>query len=205
METTKQLRGNCQCCGRQQAVKNGVMAKHGYTVEHGWFNGVCSGERYAPIQVSRTHTDKIIADIRAEIPELLKQAEQVIMGWLLPEFVEVGNFRNRTTIAYEDADQYDQRQAREKLEWSLKMKAKAGESFIQILETVANEYHGKPLVQVTKQAPVQIEIGEKRFANNATYVATQLDGARVYFKAQKDEKIWKSWIGSTAWRKMEKV
>jgi hypothetical protein len=202
---TNQIRGNCQCCGRQQAVKNGMMAKHGYTVEHGWFNGVCSGERHAPIQVSRAETDKIIADIKAEIPELLKQAEQVIMGKLLPQFVITGRHSKRVTIPYVEANSYDQRQARQQLEWELKMKARAGESFIKTLGEIADEYHGKPLVTVTKTAPVQIEIGEKRTAHDAIYVATQLDGARVYFKAQREEKVWKSWIGSTAWRKMEKV
>jgi hypothetical protein len=205
MLNTKQIRGNCQCCGRQQAVKNGSMAKHGYTVDHGWFNGVCFGERYAPMQVSRTHTDKIIADITAEIPELLKKAEQVVMGKLLPKTVEIGNFKNRTTVPYAEASDYDQRQARQQLEWAFKMKAKAGESFIQTLSAVANEFHGKPLVEVTKQAPVQIEIGETRNANDASYVCIKLDGARVYFKAQRGEKIWKSWVGSTAWRKMEKI
>jgi hypothetical protein len=150
MKVNKQIRGNCQCCGKQQAVKNGYMAKHGYTVEHGWFNGVCSGERFAPIQVSRTQADKLISEIRAEIPELLKQAEQVIMGKLFPQFVIVGRYDNKKVIPYADADVRDQRLAREKMVWELRNRATAGKAFAQTLESIANEYHGKPLLEILK-------------------------------------------------------
>ena len=89
MQATQQIRGNCQCCGRQQAVVNGRMSKHGYTVKEGWFSGICSGRNYAPIQVSRTTTDKIIADISAEIPELIAKAEKVKSGELTPKTLKV--------------------------------------------------------------------------------------------------------------------
>ena len=40
MKKEIQIRGNCQCCGKEQAVVGGLMSKHGYTVENGWFSGV---------------------------------------------------------------------------------------------------------------------------------------------------------------------
>lgn len=40
--------GTCQACGRQHAVnvKSGKLAKHGYTVDWGFFNGTVIERRY---------------------------------------------------------------------------------------------------------------------------------------------------------------
>ena len=201
-----QIRGNCQCCGKQQAVKNGTMAKHGYTVEHGWFNGVCSGERFAPIQVSRTQTDKIIADITSEIPELLKQAEQVVMGKLLPAVVITGRYNQRVTIPYAEATTYDQRHARDQMVWELRNRASAGKTFIETMANIANEYHGKPLTEVGKKvAPTPIFRGEKKSRNDLIYTCTHVTGARVYYTFGNGIKTLNGWISSTSWRKMESV
>lgn len=145
-----QIRGNCQCCGRQQAVKNGVMAKHGYTVERGWFTGVCSGERYAPMQVSRTQTDKLIAEITAEIPELLAKADQVKSGNLLPKTIVVGRYDNKQEIAYADATLIQQYKAKNSYECSFRNRASAGEYFIKTMAEVADEKHGTELVVIIK-------------------------------------------------------
>jgi hypothetical protein len=45
--------GTCQVCGRNQAIKNGVLAHHGYTVEYSYFHGTCQGSREKPLQVSK--------------------------------------------------------------------------------------------------------------------------------------------------------
>ena len=145
-----QIRGNCQCCGRQQAVRNGHMSKHGYTKKHGWFAGVCSGERFAPMQVSRTQTDKVIADITAEIPELIAKADQVKAGNLLPKTIVVGRYDNKQEIAYADATLVQQYKAKDSLEWSFRNRASAGESFVKTLAQVVNEKHGTELLVITK-------------------------------------------------------
>ena len=51
--------GTCQLCGREHAVneKTGVIAKHGYTVDYGFFSGTCRGAGYQPLQISRAHLD----------------------------------------------------------------------------------------------------------------------------------------------------
>jgi len=58
-------RAHCQVCGAQQAVDNktGKLAKHGYTVEHGFFEGECPGSHNLPIEVDHTMTDNIIEDL----------------------------------------------------------------------------------------------------------------------------------------------
>ena len=145
-----QIRGNCQCCGRQQAVKNGRMAKHGYTVERGWFAGVCSGERFAPMQVSREQTDKVIADITAEIPELIAKADQVKAGNLLPKTIVVGRYDNKQEIPFADASPLQKSKALTSLEWSFRNRAHAGESFIKTLAEIADEKHNTALVEILK-------------------------------------------------------
>jgi len=148
--TKNQIRGNCQCCGRLQAVRNGHMSKHGYTKQHGWFAGVCSGERYAPMQVSREHTDKVIADITAEIPELIAKADQVKAGNLFPKTIVMGRYDNKKEIPFADADKQQQARAVFSLECSFRNRASAGESFIKTLAEIANEKHGTELLVVTK-------------------------------------------------------
>ena len=54
--------GTCQLCGREHAinVKTGEIAKHGYTVDYGFFSGTCRGAGYQPLQISREHLDNNI-------------------------------------------------------------------------------------------------------------------------------------------------
>jgi hypothetical protein len=49
--------GTCQTCGNQQAVSYGRVAKHGYTVEWGYFNGQCSGSGELPLEQGRSTAD----------------------------------------------------------------------------------------------------------------------------------------------------
>lgn len=45
--------GTCQACGRRQAVhiNTGMIAKHGYTTEYGFFNGTCGGSDELPLEL----------------------------------------------------------------------------------------------------------------------------------------------------------
>ncbi len=54
--------GECQICGRVQAVRPGsnLMAKHGYTVDWGCFRGTCWGADHLPLQLSKDLLDKAI-------------------------------------------------------------------------------------------------------------------------------------------------
>ena len=125
------------------------MSKHGYTVKEGWFSGICSGRNYAPIQVSRTTTDKIIADISAEIPELIAKAEKVKSGEITPKTVKV-RMMSKEEIPFEQADLRQQSAARTSLEWAYRNRARAGQDFIKSMTEVADKYHGQQLIQVTK-------------------------------------------------------
>ena len=55
-------KGHCQVCGRIQAVDVNYnrIAKHGYTVDFGFFDGVCDGADELPLEVDKSITEKTI-------------------------------------------------------------------------------------------------------------------------------------------------
>ena len=202
----KQIRGNCQCCGRQQAVVNGRMSKHGYTVTNGWFQGVCGGDIHEPMQVSRTTTDSIVVSVRADVVALLAQADQVLAGKLKPTKITRGHFMKKFEIDFADATQYEQDQAVKEMEWKIRSRAKAGEDFAKYLEEVANQKHGTALVEVErKDAPVPVSPGNQKTKDGKTYICRYVQGARVHYSMTRGEQTFKGWIGIAAWRKMEQA
>lgn len=215
MKKEIQIRGNCQCCGREQAVVGGLMSKHGYTVQNGWFQGVCSGNHYQPMQVSRKETDSIVAEIRAEIPKLLELADQYESGIKTPEFVnkKVLSMELRkwieVKVPFAEAGIVDQKSTVSQIVWGYKNRANAGKSFADELESIANKVHGTPLLEVAKKEIVAICVGDKKKSQEtgSIYTCFKIDGARVYWSATRasDGKEMRSWMGSQAWRKLETV
>jgi len=65
MKTTHTHRGHCQACGRVQAVDtaNNLLSKHGYTVDFGYFDGVCTGSDRQPLEVDKSFTEATIIEI----------------------------------------------------------------------------------------------------------------------------------------------
>lgn len=61
-KTTHTHRGTCQACGHIQAVDNAsqLIAKHGYTVDWGYFNGTCRGSGKRPAEQDITLTMSVI-------------------------------------------------------------------------------------------------------------------------------------------------
>lgn len=61
-------KGTCQVCGSVQAITGeaGVIAKHGYTVEWGFFNGTCSGSHSKPLEQDKWLTETMIKHLREE-------------------------------------------------------------------------------------------------------------------------------------------
>jgi hypothetical protein len=210
-----QLRGNCQCCGRQQAV-NGRMAKHGYTVEQGWFSGVCQGAKYKPMQQERVVTDMMISEVRANVRELLKEVEELKSGKLFPEKCGSGLYesaidekgrkrRIETLIDFKLANKYNQDRAIDFETFKRESRARLGTSFANDLQAIVDAIHGTKLVEVKKEdAPACIVAGEKRTLGNGKVATVKYqDGARVYWTyANSTGKEFSSWTGSQAWRKL---
>jgi hypothetical protein len=194
-----QIRGNCQLCGHQQAVVNGTMSKHGYTVQHGWFAGVCHGEQHAPLQKDRSVADRVIAQVRAEAAELVIKADKVKVGSISPKVVvKTGIDRKKVEIPFAEAASWEQDNARKTMEWALRNRASAGNQFADHLQRCADLYHGTDLVEVIKPTkPTPICVGDVK--GNRT--VTSIDAGRVYYKIEGKAGSG-YWLGSQAWRKL---
>lgn len=75
MKTTHTHKGHCQVCGAMHAVDNSHngLAKHGYDVSYGFFNGTCSGADNLPIQLDRTIADKTVDQLKLQIIDMNDQ------------------------------------------------------------------------------------------------------------------------------------
>lgn len=89
-----QIRGNCQICGRDHAFIGAKMAQHGYTVEYGFFNGVCDGHKYLPVQKDITKLRQVQEHLRTEGQKNIERAEKLIAGKIRPEFVTRKTYPN---------------------------------------------------------------------------------------------------------------
>jgi hypothetical protein len=211
MQTVQiQTRGICQCCGREQAIVNGRMAKHGYTVECGWFSGVCSGKNFVPMQVSRDHTDKLVAQVTKEVGDMISKANRIESGEVKPTTITRNiNGRNslggKEVVNFADATAYEQKQAVESIVWDLRRSAAMGKDFVTSMVAIADEFHGKELVKVEKKPAAEFIMprDQKIDAQGNVCICTSVEGARVYFKFDKNGKTYKTWIGSQAWRKLQ--
>jgi hypothetical protein len=81
--------GTCQVCGHQQKLPGGHLAKHGYTIEHGWQEGTCWGSKELPLQISCDLIAKSIERAEMEIQRLIGQIAKLRepatepKGWIL--------------------------------------------------------------------------------------------------------------------------
>ncbi len=60
------FQGTCQVCGRLQMLPKGLLSKHGYDVQWGFFNGVCWGADHLPFEQDITLVKKAIAQAAAD-------------------------------------------------------------------------------------------------------------------------------------------
>jgi hypothetical protein len=212
--TNIQLRGICQCCGREQAVMGGRMSKHGYEVKDGWFNGVCTGQHYEPMEVSREQADRIIREVEAECVELRQRAADLTRGKVRPLTAKSGKKAEVKGVPYykwEDemvpfaqAESWHQAEAVRSAVWNATRRAEIGECFAVGLGVLADKWHGQALREVVKAAPAEpIRQGEQRKAESGTILTVRyVEGARVYWATERGSQ---GWTGTQAFRKLVKV
>jgi hypothetical protein len=178
------------------------MAHHGYTVKNGWFDGVCQGHRCASIERDHEVADRIIADVRKQLVYLRAQVVRLRMGEVFPEFIETyrGGLE-KIRIPYADATPYQQQEGVNRLLFSIDGRIRAGEDFIQMLDRAILLYHGKPLLEVTKQdAPEPILIGETRVSQRGRLQVKTVTGGSVRWI---DERGFIGKSSTRAWRQMQ--
>src|SRR5690606_29992087 len=185
---------------------SGYVAKHGYTVENGWFTGVCSGHLHAPLQRDRSVTDATIEHFRIRVPQLLAQARAYESGERTPRTLRrhVTRPGEPTTIEWEAASDIQRKRGLIEEIARLRQLARTGEALASQLGRLANDVHGKPLRETQIPAPAaRILPGEQRIsATGRVLTCTYLRGARVCWA---DERGTNSWTGSAAWRGLPPV
>jgi hypothetical protein len=201
-----QLRGNCPCCGREQAVVGGTMSKHGYTVDCGWFNGVCNGHSFAPMQVERAIAEKTIKAVLGGVASLQAMLQEFKDGKLFPEQARSAAHHKAPMVAYKDAASYFQKEALDIAIYGVEKRIRAGNDFAAFMQTTLDAVNGQPLkeIDISKAKPAEIKIGEKRIRGEgkSLMVCTDVRGARVYWKTDKGQT---GWDGSSARRRMQVV
>ncbi len=202
-----QLRGHCQCCGRDQAVlTDGRMAQHGYDVKNGYFRGVCSGSRYHPIEKDREAAYSVIHSCRDEAATLRQRAVDYRSGAKHPEKVTTGWWdpvtRDKEMIPWADASAYQQRHALESAAWNAEGLARQAERFADGLLVIVEAYHGKPLQEVVKPVgPEPIAAGEKRVSKRGVIACEDVFKGMVKWR---DERGFYGRMSTRAWRNLEK-
>lgn len=146
--------GHCPCCGREYAVleKTGGMSKHGYTVDKDWsiFQGVCSGEARAPIEVDRSHADGQVLAHREKAKVLSQRASDMSTGKTSPSHINKGTLRKPELVPFAECSEREQRQARAVAVHELERDSREHERFAGFLHGLIEKYHGQPL----RRAPV---------------------------------------------------
>jgi hypothetical protein len=69
--------GICQVCSRRHRLPNGKLAKHGYQVEYGSFQGTCWGSEELPLEISCELVKKSIIWAKKEIESLTARAAKL--------------------------------------------------------------------------------------------------------------------------------
>ena len=94
--------GTCQCCGKLHKLPNGRLSKHGYTVDWGFFNGVCLGAGFPPYELSCDLITECIVAAQKQLDSTLEHIEDLgtdtSVAWVHAHF----NYETRLVPAPRD-------------------------------------------------------------------------------------------------------
>jgi hypothetical protein len=161
MTTKATHRGTCQVCGRAQAHFKGKIAKHGYTVQWGFFNGVCRGAEELPLEQDKTITEATIVHLLNEYaPAADKLAADLRSGAVEPQFynthydrIKCKNVRTsckRSELrfeCYETQETVAERQIRAAIAHA-ESDARHARSHVEVLKSMIESRHGQPLMPI---------------------------------------------------------
>jgi hypothetical protein len=84
--------GTCQCCGSQQAVRAKGLANHGYTMDYGFFSGICAGSYEQPVEISTDLLDQQVEKCNARIRLIEAATCPTELGPLRLRWVQYGEW-----------------------------------------------------------------------------------------------------------------
>lgn len=161
--------GTCQACGRRQAihVHTGLIAKHGYTTDYGFFNGTCGGSDKQPLELD---TALNVSTVDALCAFADKQ-EALAAGEITHVAVSVRtdrfDARGRRVVEQKQVDraEFEASQPRwESFDRAVEAKRRALRRHADLariqahdLVELRNKVHGQPLQERPVEAPIQRE------------------------------------------------
>jgi hypothetical protein len=160
-------RGTCQACGRPTAMqlRNDKLAKHGYTVEWGFFNGICFGSEAQPLEVDKTITEKVIAELTERAIEAEKLAADIEAGKVELQFYKRGKYNAQTgknekiACRRDELMPWDADQQVRSAVCNAQSQARHMRSHVSMLQKLIAERHGKPLIAVN--AKHELSVGDR--------------------------------------------
>ena len=170
MTTASTHTGICQACGRRQAVhvKTGMIAKHGYTTEYGFFNGTCGGSDALPLELDTTVN---VATVAAMV-KFADEQEAQAAGEILKVAVQVGKARyvgQRRVVDTKlvDRAEFEATQPHyasfdrevESIRMRLRRTAEIVRADAEVLDALRDRVHGQPL----QPRAVEVEIKRETF------------------------------------------
>lgn len=150
------FRGNCQVCGRLQAIVGFRIAKHGYTVKgFGYFVGTCHGSDKRPMQVERDLTDATITGLHGYAVSHDEDAISLRTGVVTPIRIHTGDkYIDRKYvpqyIAFEDGDSTQQAHAVHLAVCMHEGEARNARSYAQELTKLVTKVFGTDLLPIEK-------------------------------------------------------
>lgn len=169
-----------------------TLAKHGYTVEFGYFSGTCRGSERKPVQAERTITDATILGLGKYAGECDMSAAHLKSGAVNPVRIHTGDKFNPTTrryeaqyIAFGDGTAAQQTRAIELAVAGAESDARGARAHAKGLQQMADELHGTPLVLIVdepKPAPAP-----KATVDVKTATVTGTFGSKADRKAELDK------------------
>ena len=176
--------GNCQVCGRKQAIEcvgpgdgfnTGKLAKHGYKVAgFSYFVGTCEGSGEQALQLQHVITDDICNRLTEYAARQLKFARQLESGEVVPEQVRVGQKRQVVNncqtlvdvyVAWAEALEHKQKEQVKRDIYKHENNAHNAKSHVEFLIEMKKKIYGTALVPVKKEKPIEIKPG-LRFSNS---------------------------------------
>jgi len=102
--------GICQICNSLQKAPGGFLAKHGYDVQYGFFNGICRGSHELPYEVSNELLVAILAGIKVSIANYVETPK--------PQRTTPGKFNSGYTQAKREASLEWIKEERAEAQWA---------------------------------------------------------------------------------------
>lgn len=184
------------------------LAKHGYTVANGWFEGTCGGSGAPALELSRDRTDSMCAQVLAECDGIEKQANRWASGAAHPARIARTSYRRGEdkTLAWDEASGYEQTQGLKTAIANATSRVRHGRMFVEGMLKLASERHGQPLWEVPRPVPPRtLRKGDIMFDEGGRkLVIAYIERARAYFNQEIDGVLQprRGWVGLASARRM---